>query len=419
MSTTVRALVSVALIGGYMFARDMFATAGGVISGQIAAEQLSDSNIAPLKTQFAASHFNGGSSLMFVVLLILLVAIWAGPVRRGLGLIAVALLGIGALGQPAEAYYSKYDYGEYIEILPNQSAFIIPETGDTKGGQAQFGSEKFLSESKVAAKRVQIPHTKLPNTGALSDYYVPAARLILVDRTPVSREWTASAKKGTSNTDQGFRFETADSIGLSTSIVISAFVKEEDAAKFLYWFGSKPPAQDTDENRFASVLYGRSLSDIVDGNVHRTVQAVLAQEFGRRSTDDALHQKADIMSAVEKAVREQFAPMGITVTTLGFADELSFENPEIQKAIDETFMANKRAQSAQSQLATLPVQRQILEMEIMRSDAQARQKLAERWNGSASGILPSWVVLPGDLMNWFKGLFGGGDKSAAITPPAK
>jgi hypothetical protein len=413
MSTLIRAGLSLGAVATYVGLSRLASIEAGLAAGRSAVEQMSDSNLAPLKTS-AAADLASGSSLPFLALLAVLALVWLVPGRRAP--LAAGLLGLGfaTAPEPSRAYFSKYDYGEYIEILPNQSAFMIPESGDTKTTQAQFGSERFLSESKVAAKRVQIPHTKLPNTGTLSDYYVPAARLIVVDRTPVSREWTTSTSRGTSSADQGFRFETADSIGLSTSVVISAFVKEEDAAKFLYWFGTKPAAQDTDEARFASVLYGRSLAEVVDGNVHRTVQAALAREFGKRTTDDAIHQKAEIMAAVEKAVVDQFAPMGITVTTLGFADELSFENAAIQAAIDETFMANKRAQSAQAQLATLPIQERILDMEIRRSDAQARQTLAGRWNGNASGFLPSWIVIPSDLVGMIKGWFGGGEPKPAM-----
>ena len=417
MSTLIRAGFSLGALVTFASLPRLASTEAGIVAGHTAVGQLADNDLAPLKTQLAAD-LAGGSTLPFLTFIAVLALIWLVPARRAP--LAMILVGLGGmvLPEPARAYFSKYDYGEYVEILPNQSAFVIPETGDTKTSQAQFGSERYLAESKVAAKRVQIPHTKLPNTGTLSDYYVPAARLIVVDRTPVSREWTSTASRGTSATDQGFRFETADSIGLSTSIVISAFVKEEDAAKFLYWFGTKPAAQDSDEARFASVLYGRSLAEVVDGNVHRTVQAVLAREFGRRSTDEALHQKAEIMTAVEKVVIDQFAPMGVTVTTLGFADELSFANPAIRAAIDKTFMANKDAQSAQAQLATLPIQERILDMEIRRMDAQARQTLAQRWNGSASGFLPSWVVVPSDLLATVRGWFGGGEAKPGLPAAA-
>ncbi len=77
-------------------------------------------------------------------------------------------------------------------------------------------------------------------------------------------------------------------------------------------------------------------------------------------------------------------------------------------------MANKRAQSAQAQRATLPTQERILDREIRRADARARQTLAGRWNGNASGFLPSWVVIPGDGLGAVRGSFRG-----AATKPAR
>ena len=97
--------------------------------------------------------------------------------------------------------------------------------------------------------------------------------------------------------------------------------------------------------------------------------------------------------------------MGITVTTLGYAEGLTFDNPEIQKAIDLTFVAMKNAQSAQAQMQTLPIQEKILDLKIREMDAESRQTLAGRWNGSAANVLPalpSWVVLPAGWLDALK-----------------
>jgi hypothetical protein len=51
-------------------------------------------------------------------------------------------------------------------------------------------------------------------------------------------------------------------------------------------------------------------------------------------------------------------------------------------------------------------------MGICRSDAQARQTLAGRWNGNASGFLPSSVVIPSDILGAIRGWFGGETKPA-------
>ena len=221
----------------------------------------------------------------------------------------------------------------------------------------------------------------------------------------------SAGERGTSAKDQGIRFETAESVTLRTGVVISAFVKEEDASKFVYWFGARSAggtASDPQVN-FASVILGKSLAEVVDENVHRTVQAAMAKEFGRRTTDEAIHGKAAVIEAVEKEVRRVYEPMGITITTLGYAEGLTFDNPEIQKSIDMTFMAMKNAQSAQAQMQTLPIQEKILDLKIREMDAQSRQTLAGRWNGSAANVLPalpSWIVVPAGWLDTLKAWLG-------------
>jgi hypothetical protein len=118
------------------------------------------------------------------LLLLALLAIWWGPIARRLGrrttTTAIALiLGIG----PAQAYYDKTDYTEAYTILPNESAFWIPDGGANKDNQSQFDSEAYLNANKVPLKRFIVPHVKLQGSGGFYDFYVPAGRPIIVDRT--------------------------------------------------------------------------------------------------------------------------------------------------------------------------------------------------------------------------------------------
>ncbi|NEU14260.1 hypothetical protein G3T14_19320 [Methylobacterium sp. BTF04] len=410
MTTSLRVALTALVVGA-----DYFLLRGGpgdrlgaAEAGRIAARQFQDADWPAAETAWAATALNGGGTLAAAGSLMAIAAIWLIG-RRSAGYIAVAIAAVLVEAQPerAQAYYDTRDFPEFVEVLPNQTAFLIPEVGETKSGQAAFMSEQFLNEKKVAMKRVQIPHTLIRNPGWTYDYFVPAARLMLVDRSPVSREWVSAGERGTSAKDQGIRFETAESVTLRTGVVISAFVKEEDASKFVYWFGARTStgnASDPQVN-FASVILGKSLAEVVDENVHRTVQAAMAKEFGRRTTDEAIHGKAAVIEAVEKEVRRVYEPMGITITTLGYAEGLTFDNPEIQKSIDMTFMAMKNAQSAQAQMQTLPIQEKILDLKIREMDAQSRQTLAGRWNGSAAGVLPAlpnWVVIPAGWMDSVK-----------------
>src|SRR3954470_2734030 len=108
-----------------------------------------------------------------------------------------------------------YDKPEYSEIDTAETGFLIPLEGDS-AGQAKFASEKYLDERKVAAKRVQIVHRwnqtgRLPNDGG----WIPTVRLIKVKRSPVTREWTAEASRGTASKDQAIWTESQDSVGFS------------------------------------------------------------------------------------------------------------------------------------------------------------------------------------------------------------
>jgi hypothetical protein len=415
MSTPVRVGLTALVVGCDLLL--MRTQAGEVLAGaqagRIAARQFQDSDWPAVETAMAASNASDASWGIAVASIVALALIWSWNRRTGAyaPVLALACL-VESAPRPAEAYYDTKDYPEFREVMPNETAFLIPELGENKGGQAAFMSEQYLAEKKVAMKRVQIPHTLIRNPGWTYDYYVPAARLMIVDRSPVSREWVSANERGTSNRDQGIRFETSESVTLRTGVVISAFVKEEDAPKFVYWFGARQLKGDPNDPQvnFASVIYGKSLAEVIDENVHRTVQATMAKEFGRRTTDQAIHDKADVIEAVEKEVKRVFEPMGITITTLGYAEGLTFDNPKIQESIDMTFMAIKNAQSAQAQIQTLPIQEKILDLKIREMDAQSRQVLAGRWNGSAAGVLPAlpnWVVVPNDWMTQIKGWFAG------------
>lgn len=88
------------------------------------------------------------------------------------------------LTSPAYAFFQQTDKTEAYTILPNESAFWIPDVGDNKNSQTKLDSADYLNANKVALKRFVIPHAKLTNTGGAWgwDYVVPTGRLIIVDQ---------------------------------------------------------------------------------------------------------------------------------------------------------------------------------------------------------------------------------------------
>jgi len=403
MTPAFRVAASLAVIVACWWLDSLLGLFGPVVSADLATSQLANSDVGYATAQLGM-HLSGGAGLSVLVMLLALLVIWWRPLRARLrGMLAAAAL-LGALAAPAQAYYSKTDYAETFEIAPNQSAFLIPLQGANKDSQAQFMSQEYLAANKVAAKRVQVPHVKLSGSGSFSDYYIPAAKLILVDRAPYNREWTNNPTTGTSNRHEGFNLESRESINIEVDITIAASVSEEQAAAFLYRFGTvsavntatyDPSAQYQSDayyaQSYASVAYGRSLASVMDTVGRGRVQAALAREFGSRALQDAIEHKAEIMKAVSDDVTGYFATRGVTIEYIGYASSLNFDAP-VQTAINNVYIATRRAEEISAQERVLPVKRALAEIGLMESASQA----AVRWNG-ALPQLPSFVVLPADV----------------------
>jgi len=217
----------------------------------------------------------------------------------------------------------SYDRPEYAEIDTSETGFLIPLEGNT-GTQARFQSEEYLRELKVAAKRVQITHRwsqegRLPNSGR----WIGTVRLIKVNRSPITREWTAEATTGTTAKNQAIWIESSDSVGFSMGFTCTAFIPEEQAAKFLYWYPSG------------------SLADVMDSEVRGRIQQVAAEIAAKYPLDVLRAKKQEISDAVKRDITEFFAQRGVVITTIGMFGGMTYENGEIQKAIDNTVIAQQ------------------------------------------------------------------------------
>lgn len=269
--------------------------------------------------------------------------------------------------------------------------------GANKTSQKQFGSVEYLAENKVPAKRIQIPHVIAANTALMSDYYVPAATLYIVDRTPYTREWVDAADRGTSTHKEGMRFESADSIDITTGISISASVTEENAAKFFYNFGTNAVAVSTKpEDVFASAKYARSLAEVMDTVVRGKVHQVLALEFAKRKFMTAISDKAAIMMEVERAVKAEFLDKGITIAFVGYAEGLTFD-PAIQGALNNSVIISINYSVKDAALSLTEIDRKNAEISVIRAQAATMQK----WNGQIN--FPFFI--PDSLIQTVNGWF--------------
>lgn len=250
------------------------------------------------------------------------------------------------------ACVKPYDKPEFVTIEASQTAFLIPLTGDTTE-QASFESEELLSQAKVATKEVQIPH-RWVQTGRMywSGEYRDSSKLIIVERTPETREWNSSKDSGTSAKNQAIYAESKESIGFSVGMNISAQIyTEDDAVRFLYSYNNK------------------TLEEIMDTEIRARVESKFVEQCAKYSLNDILAKKEEIMNTVRDDVTTYFADKGITITVLGMKDGIKYDDPAIQTAINEKF-------SSEQKLVTQENNNKVT-ISKAEADAQAKIKAAE------------------------------------------
>lgn len=299
-----------------------------------------------------------------------------------------------------------YDTPEFITIEASQTAFLIPLTGDSSD-QASFESEELLEEAKVATKEIQIPH-RWVQTGRMSysGEWRASAKLIVVERKPVTREWASTKEAATGNENKAIFAESIESVGFFVGMNCSAQINEEDATKFLYRYNNKP------------------LEEIIDTDIRSMVEKVFNDECGKYTIEEIRQQKSMIMDAVIEKVSLHFKEYGITITVLGMKEGISYENDAIQKAIDEKFSSEQMIitqqnlndvaiskAEAEAEAALLKAQADADAIKIAaEAEAEANKKIAEslteeliekikyeKWNGELPTVSGDSTVIT-DLM---------------------
>ena len=266
-----------------------------------------------------------------------------------------------------------YDKPEFVTIEPHQTAFLIPLVGDTSA-QASFESEEMLMQAKVAAKEIQIPH-RWVQTGRRywRGEYRDTMALIVVDRSPVTREWSSTEGVGTSAINQAIYAESAESIGFSAGMNCSAQIySEEDAVKFLYCYNNKP------------------LSEIMDTEIRARVESKFVEECASRTLNEILVEKEAIMNNVRDDVETYFAARGITITVLGMKDGLEYDDPEIQKSINDKFSSEMKLTTQENENQRI-ISEALAKAEANRilSESLTWEVLKQLWLEKWNGILPS------------------------------
>ena len=289
-----------------------------------------------------------------------------------------------------------YDKPEFVTIEASQTAFLVPLVGDSST-QSAFDSEELLLEHKVATKEIQIPH-RWVQTGRKHwmGEWRPSATLIIVERKPVSRSWE-SGDSAASSSNRAIFGGSSDNIGIYVGMNCTAMIEEKDAAKFLYRYNNTP------------------LETIIDTDIKKMVEDRFNVETAKYTSTELGAKKGEIMDAVKAYVIPYFKEYGITITVLGLKEDISYENPEIQKAIDAKFASEQE----------LEIQRNKNEANIAKAEAEAEAMIMLAEAQAKANKLLSESLTPALLEKMYYEkwdgklpyIYGGNEMTALVQVP--
>jgi hypothetical protein len=252
-------------------------------------------------------------------------------------------------------------------IGTHEEGFLIPYTGDSTQ-QTSTNNEEFLRANLVATKQIRIPQQWVPlgyETFGWNGQWREAAKLIKVDKSPVTREWTADPNTGTSNRNEAIWVMTSDQVEFSTGWTCTARIAaRDDAVKFLHNYPSG------------------SLQSVMDTEIRAKLQA----DFGLEVTDlpmDELRKNATPhIKRVVEAVTRFFAERGITITNLGITGGFVYKDKSIQDMLVKVFNAE---QEKSISIAKTMAQQEDNKRILLEADGKAKAVLAEK-KAEADGI---------------------------------
>jgi hypothetical protein len=223
-----------------------------------------------------------------------------------------------------------------VTVNTNETLFVIPLQGESINAQVKFDSSAYEKFKKVAVREYYIPHYWLNegrNEWMNDGKWKPAVKVIKVDRSPVTVELAVSDKHTGKKDADAIWLESADSVGFSTGFSISALITEEDTATYLYRYS---------ENALRITL---------QTEVRARIQKIAAEFAARYPLDGLRAKKNEMLAEINKDVIEFFKTRGITITTIGQFGGMTYENPNIQGAIDAVFISQQEKEKAKAALA--------------------------------------------------------------------
>lgn len=248
-----------------------------------------------------------------------------------------------------------YDKPEYVEVGPNETAFVIPMFTDTNvktEDQVQVNENvDFYKQHMVSSKLIQIPH-KWIKTGRTprSGYYKGTMRVITVDLTPRSGSWLQADSNAV-------KVETAASQGITIPMSYTMRILPDDAALYLSFYKAV------------------DFQSVIDTQINRYFTGRASEYFHQVEYKDIAKQRDEILRKAVDETKTYFKSQGITIDQLAIVDGLIYDDASLQTNIDE--QAKVQAQIVlEKQKATLLAQQR--ENEVYEANTKRMQMEAQR-----------------------------------------
>lgn len=248
---------------------------------------------------------------------------------KKISILVVSLIAVIAFSSCRRPYQEE----QYVEVSPNEAAYVIPLEQGSKENQTKLKSEQYLEQNKVVSKRIYLP-TQWHSTGRWDDEgkWIPSVRVIKVDRTPVTREWTEAGTGTNAIKKENIEVESKESIGFGVGITATASIPDEWSSKFLYNYN------------------GRTLAQVMDNDVRGFIQNILTTEFGIRNLSQCQSDRKIVFDTMRKEVTDHFATLGVRIMNVGAAGQFEYIDQTIQDAINEKFSSEMKIAAATNQV---------------------------------------------------------------------
>jgi len=320
-------VICLLLVAGYTIGSNIYFQDQQVAKTERAMKQLDDREGVQVQQEQTKEHnvtnnlfllgWAGVALLCFLVFLGDLKRMFTNTARTAaiLFTVGLTLFGSGCMRKPFEPVKLEV-------IKSNEEAFLLPLTGDGKK-QESSSNEDYLRANLVYTKQVKIPQqwvSKGYETWVYNGEWRDAATLVKVDKSPVTREWTADPNTGTSNKNEAIWVMTSDQVEFSTGWTITARIESrDDAVKFLHNYPNG------------------SLTTFLDQEVRSKLQT----EFGLEVTDlpmEELRKNATPhILKTRKTVTDFFKNRGITITNIGITGGFVYKDKSIIEKLVAVF----------------------------------------------------------------------------------